>query len=339
VISLMAKLPPSTEDTINLDAGEDWVASHKAALAAHKEEEDLLPQTNVVVSRSLRFVKAVHLLSFRSLRHMWRDPRLFIQRVGLPFLGACLIGAPFASMSATTFVYSSEIYARECLILLTMSYIYFLSAPTAAVVQRSRLLYLHEITLGIYSPLEVYSSLILVSVVLYVLVPASTVFLIVSTISGLRPGMQYWLCSHLDLLMVGTFCEVFATYVGIGVGDEQTASTIYDSIFNVLLLPCTGILIGAHDIEYPMKAIAYANPLRLAVETEILNVFQDRPIITDSNDFYYQYTNGNQVVRDLGFDVVTGVKWGNQVALAGCILLLCVFGYRSLAFTARKLEW
>ena len=110
------------------------------------------------------------------------------------------------------------------------------------------------------------------------------VFFIVSTMSGLRPGVQYWLCSNINMLLIGAFCEVFATYVGIGSFDEQTASTVYDSVFNVLLLPCTGVLIDSHAIEYPMKAVAYANPLRLAVETEILNVFGDRHIITVRNE-------------------------------------------------------
>ena len=50
-----------------------------------------------------------------------------------------------------------------------------------------------------------------------------------------------------------------------------------------------------------------------------------------------QYTNGNQVVHDLGFDVFMGGKLLNQVVLSAVIVMVAFLGYWKLKLAARAL--
>jgi hypothetical protein len=65
--------------------------------------------------------------------------------------------------------------------------------------------------------------------------------------------------------------------------------------------------------------------------SDIINEFQGRELIKDDSlGFYTDYTNGDQVIREFGFDRITGSQYYNLIIITVQTVLLCFVGYRSL---------
>jgi ABC-type multidrug transport system ATPase subunit len=203
-----------------------------------------------------------------------------------------------------------------------------ITSATVPLTHGQRFLFLHEINLGIYKPSELYWALIFMHTTLFASVVSLAEYLVVFFIVGLREGVQYWAFGWFNFFALSAWGEVLAVIIGLTWSDMAAGHAVYLAVFLVLMFPSCGLLVATSRIEWPMRLVAYAQPMHFTCAADIMNLMDGRPIVQDMPlGVYGDFTNGSEVIADLGYDVVTGNKYLNVVVVLGQVLLLALVGW------------
>jgi len=294
-------------------------------------EEDLHPiRINSPPPETLSMGRKMTLVSKRLLREIWRDQEQMVERFKFMVITTIIFALPSCGLDKHQ-LFTSEVTNRKGLSMLLLKFITVQASNTIPVIQQGRALSMHEMKLGFYRPFEFYASQVMIYTALFSTTTSAVGFHLTYALAGYTTGYMSWLVGWANFFMMSCLSEIMAVILAVNLPSYPAAAGAYTGFFVCCLIPLCGLFVATPDLPYIMRGIAYYNPMYYTSATDIINQFQGRPLVKDDDmGFYTDYTNGDQVIREFGFDRITGNKYYNLGIVTVQTVLLCVVGYRSL---------